>query len=451
MKIALATAALWLAASCSAPQETAAAQQAPLEARTASANALIRAALPTTGAGADVDPLVEAIGTATHVALGEATHGTHEFYRERARLSERLIREHGFGAVLIEADAPETERVNRYVRGIGIDASAEQALSGYTRFPRWMWRNAEFRDFVERLRAHNATLPPAQRAGVYGMDVYNLFGAADAVVSYLAGVDPAAAHRARTHYRCFAPYRPDEHRYGTAARRPKRTCRGAAEAVLTDVRRVPRPADPVAIEARFAAIRNAFAVVGAEEYFRTLYAGSMSWNARDRRMAATVEEVAAHVSALSDRPGRVVAWAHNSHVGDARATDAVLRGELNLGQLLRERHGISAFLVGFLTHGGTVVAADQWDAPGRVRTLRPALPESYSGLLHSVGIGEGLLLLRRGEPAAKLLSQPRLERAVGVIYAPATERQSHYFRADLPRQFDAVIYFDRTTALTPLR
>jgi erythromycin esterase-like protein len=146
-----------------------------------------------------------------------------------------------------------------------------------------------------------------------------------------------------------------------------------------------------------------------------------------------------------------VAWAHNSQVGDARATDAVLRGELNLGQLLRERHGISAFLVGFLTHGGTVVAADQWDAPGRVRTLRPALPESYSGLLHSVGIGEGLLLLRRGEPAAKLLSQPRLERAVGVIYAPATERQSHYFRADLPRQFDAVIYFDRTTALTPLR
>lgn len=429
--------------------------QAPVaqpRAQSLSAQDLLReSAQPITGAPADYDPLLAAVGDAGVVALGEATHGTHEFYRERARISERLIRERGFGAVAIEADWPVTERVNRYVRGLGNDTSAAQALAAYTRFPRWMWRNAEFRDFVERLRAHNQSLPPARRVGVYGIDVYDLFDAADAVVAYLGAVDATAARRARDRYRCFAPYRPDPQRYGMAARRPSRSCADEAASTLADLRRLARPADPVAAEAHFSAIRSAASVAGAEEYFRTLHAGSLAWNARDRRMAATVAEVGEHVAALSDRPGKVIVWAHNSHIGDARATEARLRGEINLGQLLRERAGDAAFLLGFLTHSGSVIAAREWGAPGRVHDLRPALEESYSGLLHATGLGDALLLLRPGQPAASILAAPRLERAVGVVYARQTERRSHYFRAELPRQFDGVVYLDRTRAMTPLR
>jgi erythromycin esterase-like protein len=408
-----------------------------------------RSAIPTLPL-ADIAPLLASIADARFVALGEATHGTHEFYRERARITEQLIRERGFGAVVIEGDWPDAERVNLYVRGIGSDRSAAQALGNFNRFPRWMWRNAEFADFVERLRTHNLTRPPAERAGVYGMDVYNLAEAMAGTVRYLERADRAVAGRVRAHYRCLAPYRGDTQLYGAASRR--RSCQAAAEAALTEMRRLPRSKEPVEAEAHFAAVGNARAVVGAEEYFRVLHAGSYSWNARDKRMAQTVGEIADHVGALRGQPGRVIVWAHNSHVGDARATDAVNRGELNLGQLLRQQHGAAAFLLGFLTHSGTVIAAEEWDMPGRVRTLRPALPESYAGLLRATGLREGLLLFRgsAAAPDARLV-EPRPERAVGVIYRPETERQSHYFDAALTRQFDAVIYFAETRALEPLK
>ena len=435
---------LALAAACS-PGE--ASQARSSQVTPAVRESLAQAALPIADAPADYEPLLAAIGDARFVALGEATHGTHEFYRERARISERLIRERGFGAVVIEGDWPDTERVNRYVRGLGADRSAAEALGGYTRFPRWMWRNAEFGEFVESLRAHNRPLPPERRVGVYGIDIYNLFGAADAVIAYLE--QAGGATRARAHYRCFAPFRADPHRYGTAARGPRRSCETAAASVLAELRQMPRPTAPDAAEAHFSAIRSAASVAGAEAYFRTLYAGSNAWNVRDQRMAQNVDEIAAHAAALSGTPGKVVIWAHNSHVGDARATDAALRGELNLGQLLRTRHQASTFLLGFLTYEGTAIAADAWDAPGRVRTLKPAVPESDAGLLHAAGIGNALLLLRGA--AAKPLAGRRLQRAVGVIYLPATERQSHYFPAELARQFDALIYLDRTRALTPLR
>ncbi|HEX8402913.1 MAG TPA: erythromycin esterase family protein [Allosphingosinicella sp.] len=268
-------------------------------------------------------------------------------------------------------------------------------------------------------------------------------------IRYLERSDPAMAGRVRSNYRCFAPYRGDTQRYGEAARR--RSCQAPAEAALAEFRRLRRPSDPVAAEAHFAALGNARAVVGTEEYFRTLHAGSYSWNARDKRMAATVDEVADHVGRVRGQPGRVIVWAHNSHVGDARATEAANRGELNVGQLLRERHGQAAFLLGFLTHSGTVIAGEEWDMPGRVRTLRPALPESHSGLLRAAGLQEGVLLLR-GSPGASdaRIAAPRLQRAVGVIYRPETERLSHYFQATLTRQFDAVIYLGETRALTPL-
>jgi erythromycin esterase-like protein len=424
------------------------------EVRTAPAEGLLAeiaaAARPIGGAARDYDPLLEATRAARFVLLGEATHGTHEFYRERARISMRLVREQAARAVVIEGDWPDAGRVNRYVRGLGTDSSARQALSDFADFPRWMWRNAEFAEFVEALRTHNAALPFAQRVGVYGMDVYNLFGAADAVVGYLAGVDRAAADRARAQYRCFSPYRPDPARYGEATRNPGRSCERQAAAVLAELRGRPRPADAEAAEALFTAVRSAASVVGAEEYNRTASVGTLAWNVRDRRMAATVSEIADHVAAHSGGTGKVVVWAHNSHVGDARATEMPLRGEVNLGQLLRERFGEAVFLLGFTTFQGTVVAADRWNGPHRVHKLRTALPESYAGVFHRAGLDDALLLLPKNSAVAEALGWPRRKREVGVIYAPESEIESHYTRTRLAGQFDAVIHFDRTRALTPL-
>jgi erythromycin esterase-like protein len=410
----------------------------------------VAAARPIEGAPADYDALVKATGDARFVLLGEATHGTHEFYRERARITMRLVREQGARAIVIEGDWPDADRVNRYVRGLGTDRSAQEALSDFADFPRWMWRNAEFRDLVETLRTHNASLPPAQRVGVYGMDVYNLFGAADAVVGYLDVEDRAAAERARAHYRCFARYRPDPGRYGEAARRPSQSCQRQAAAVLAEVRARPIPKDPVAAEARFSALRSAAAVVGAEEYNRAAYAGALSWNVRDRHMAASVSDIADHAAALSGAKAKVVVWAHNSHVGDARATDMPLRGELNLGQLLRERFGSAVYLLGFTTYQGTVIAADKWGGPHRVHNLGTAIRDSYAALFHQAGIGNALILLPQDSAVARALRSPRPKREVGVIYARATERQSHYMTSRLAAQFDAVIHLDRTRALTPL-
>lgn len=299
------------------------------------------------------------------------------------------------------------------------------------------------------MRAYNLAQPPARRVGVYGMDVQNLFEGQEAAVAWLARHDPPAAARARARYRCFAGFRGDPARYGEATRRPGRACERQASAVLAEFQGRPRPVDPEAAEALFSARRSAATVVAAEAYHRATHAGAYSWNVRDRFMAEAVAEIAAHAESLSGAPGKVAVWAHNTHVGDARSTAMAQRGELSLGQLLRDRYGAGAFLVGFLTHSGTVMAAAEWDRPGRVQVLRPALAESYAGLLHAQGIQRGLFLTREPGVAAALAG-PRLERAVGVIYQPRTERESHYLEARLSRQFDAVVYIDRTRAVTPL-
>jgi erythromycin esterase-like protein len=282
------------------------------------------------------------------------------------------------------------------------------------------------------------------------MDVYDIFDAADTVSAYLSSVDARAAATARRHYACFAPYRRSTHAYGEAARRASRSCEEEAQAVIGLVDRLPAPTDPVQRERHFAARRSAASVAGGEAYFRTVYAGSLAWNVRDQHMARNVEEIANHVGAVAGRPGKVVVWSHNTHSGDARATFAADRGELNLGQLMRQRYREAAYLVGFFTYAGTVLAAPEWDAPGRVYQLRPALPESYSGLFHTVGVPNFSLLLRDNPHVAEL-GPDRLERAVGVIYLPQSERQSHYFDARLTEQFDAIVYFDQTRAVMPLR
>jgi erythromycin esterase-like protein len=419
-------------------------------AATPSVAAVAEAARPVTGGATDYGDIFAAAAGSRRILLGESTHGTHEYYRERARITERLIQRHGANAVAIEGDWSATQRVNLYVRGLGSDRSAEQALGGYTSFPRWMWGNTDFRDFVERLRAINLERPPEQRVGLYGMDVYDLYDAAEAVQAYLKTSAPEAAAGAARHYRCFARYRRDRWAYGIATRDPRRSCRTQAEAVLAEVRRIPPPTGPAEAEARFGALRSAASVAAAEEYFRTASAGSLAWNVRDRHMADNVDEIAEHVEATSGRPAKVVLWSHNTHSGDARATFAADRGELNLGQLMRQRHGDAAFLVGFLSHSGTVFAAPEWDSPGRRYDMRPALAGSYSAFFHQAGIPAFSLLVRGNPAVARHLAGPMLERAIGVVYVPAGERTAHYFEARLARQFDAVVYFDRSKAIVPL-
>lgn len=419
-------------------------------------NAVRETAHPLTGATTDYDPLMKLIGDARFVLLGEATHGTHEFYRARAEITKRLITEKGFVAVAVEADWPDAYRVNRYVRGINDDATARGALAGFKRFPIWMWRNTDVLDFIEWLRTHNTGLPPdARKAGFYGLDLYSLHASIEAVVSYLEKVDPEAAKRARYRYSCFEHFGEDTQAYAYAAGfYLSKSCEDEVIAQLIELQQhtaeYAKRDGRVAEDEFFYAEQNARLAKDAEEYYRTMFRGRVSsWNLRDRHMARTLEALVTHL----DREGggtKVVVWAHNSHVGDARATSMGSEGELNVGQLVRERYGREAALVGFSTYTGTVTAASDWGAPMERKRVRPALPGSYEALFHQAGLSNFLFPLRNDSKAAKALRGPQLERAIGVIYLPQTERISHYFHARLPEQFDAVLHFDKTQAVEPL-
>jgi erythromycin esterase-like protein len=415
---------------------------------------LRRRARVLTGSAGDYDGLLDLIGDTRFVLLGEASHGTHEFYRERARITRRLIEEKDFRIVTVEADWPDAYRVDRYVRGVGHDAEAVEALGDFKRFPAWMWRNADVLDFLAWLRTRNDEVSEDERAGFYGLDLYSLHASIEAILEYLDRVDPAAAARARERYACFDHSREDSAAYGYAAAFGlAASCEDEVVAQLLDLRRraaeYARQDGRVAAEAFFAAEQNARLVRNAEQYYRAMFRGrDESWNLRDTHMAETLEALVARF----DRPQRrakAIVWAHNSHLGDARATAMGARGELNLGQLVRERHGRDATLVGFTTSHGTVTAASDWGGPAERKRVRPALPGSYEAVFHEAELPAFVLALR--EPVlAEALAGPRLERAIGVIYLPRTERVSHYFRAALPEQFDAVIHIDETRALAPL-
>jgi erythromycin esterase-like protein len=392
---------------------------------------------------------------ASVVLLGEASHGTHEFYRQRAVITKRLIAERGFDAVAVEADWPDALRVSRFAHGATDAPDAEAALRGFERFPTWMWRNGDVLDFVGWLRArYDAGERPT---GFFGLDLYSLYRSIEAVVSYLERIDPPAAARARERYGCLERFERSEH-YGEAvATGLSDACDRQVLAQLVDLQRTADThlrRDGVAAEdERFYAEQNARLVVEAERYYRsmfTAFAGRAdSWNLRDRHMAATLDRLVEHLD-RHGRDSRVVVWAHNSHIGDARRTEMARRGELNLGQLARERHGADAFLVGFTTFEGTVSAASDWGAPVERKRVRPGLPGSYERLFHEADLPGFMLALRDHGVRLAGLGEPRLERAIGVIYRPETERQSHYFAADLSRQFDAVLHFDRTRAVEPL-
>jgi erythromycin esterase-like protein len=413
------------------------------------------AAVPLGGGDGEFDELLRRIGDARFVLLGEASHGTHEFYEARARITLRLLAERGFSAVAIEGDWPDAYRVNRFVRGLGDDADAVAALQGFRRFPTWMWRNTAVVDFVARLRAWNRGQPASARAGFYGLDLYSLGASMAAVLDYLDREDPEAAARARERYACFEPFGGDSQAYGLMTGLGSTpSCEEGVIRTLLDLqqRRAQGPAaapdDP---EARFDAERNAALVRDAERYYRSMYLSDVSsWNERDTHMAQTLWALDQHLS----RPGRaarIVVWAHNSHLGDASFTEmGQARGELNLGQLVRERFAEEAWLVGFTTHDGTVTAATDWDAAGEHKSVNPSRGDSIEGALHATGIERFLLPFRDEPRLARRFEHPLLQRAIGVIYRPDTERQSHYFHAQAARQFDALIHIDRTSAVTPL-
>ncbi|MCP9618786.1 hypothetical protein FOH10_15105 [Nocardia otitidiscaviarum] len=416
--------------------------------------ALLRAAAVAAPAGVPPDDdLRDLIGDARFVLIGESSHGTHEFYSARAEITRRLIVDHGFRAVAAEADWPDAYRVDRYVRGHGTDGSATEALGGFERFPSWMWRNVVVRDFVDWLRRYNDLSAQGAEAGFYGLDLYSMHRSMRRVIDYLEQADPVAAERAKRRYGCFdRGSGEDGQSYGFAAAFGSgESCQAEVVRELVDLQRnAAALMDVYDGDAYFDALRNAWTVRNAEAYYRAMFGDRVSsWNLRDEHMADTLDALARHL----DRPGvpaRIVVWAHNSHIGDARATEMAADGQLTLGQLIRERHGSACRTIGFTTSRGTVTAASHWDGPSEHKIVRPALASSIEELLHDTGMPA--LFLRTDHPeAAEVLADTRLERAIGVIYQPRTERQSHYFHARPADRYDAVIHIDHTTALEPLR
>lgn len=402
------------------------------------------------GDAGDYDEVLELAQNRRIVQLGEATHGTHEFYSMRADITRRLIEEQGFDAIAIEGDWPDAWRVNAFIQGRGEDP--EGALADFERFPTWMWRNREILEFIGWLREHNAERPPERQVGFYGLDLYSLYRSADAVIGYLERIDPAEAEAARERYAILDHVR-EPQQYGYEASHGARA--GGHEGAVEQLQRL-RAAEAeylshnglATLDEQFFAERNAAVVVNAEMYYRAMFGRRVNtWNLRDAHMRDTLFALAEHRHRRGGS-GRVVVWAHNSHVGDARATEFGTRGEWTLGQLVREQAGAGALLVGFTTYTGRVAAASEWGGEVEHKTVRPALKDSYEHLFHSTRLDRFFLPLCI--PGAERLRETMLERAIGVIYLPHTERGSHYFDASLASQFDAVFHVDETAAVQPL-
>jgi protein-L-isoaspartate(D-aspartate) O-methyltransferase len=395
---------------------------------------------------AELGGLLDRIGDHPVVLLGEASHGTAEFYEMRARITRELIERKGFTAVAVEADHPDASRIDAWVRHRPVTGPDFEPFS---RFPTWMWRNREVRHFVDWLHGHNGRVSPERRVSFHGLDIYSLYSSRAAVIDYLSGIDPEAAALARHRYGCLTPWQHDPASYGRAVVSGRFVgCEDEVVEVLTDLLRR-RLELGGAGEAYDDAAQNALVVANAERYYRIMYHGSRaSWNLRDQHMFETLKTIR-----VRRGPGaKVVVWEHNSHIGDASATEMGARGEHNVGMLARREYGDDAFLVGFGTHDGVVAAATEWGGPMERKTIRPSHPDSYERLAHDTGVPAFLLHLRDPDRPELVdeLDQPRLERAIGVIYRPETELQSHYFQASLPRQFDEYVWFDRTSAVHPL-
>ncbi|KJH81034.1 erythromycin esterase family protein [Stutzerimonas stutzeri] len=386
----------------------------------------------------------DAFADARVVLIGEASHGTSEFYRARAAITRRLVEHHGFNIIAAEADWPDAAKIDRYVRHQQPPSWVEE---GFKRFPTWMWRNQEVADFAGWLRSHNEALALERRVEFRGLDVYSLGSSIREVLDYLDRVDPQAASAARRRYGCLSPWHEEPAIYGHQVMLGEPSCEDAVVEqlrALLDQRLQYLERDGASF---FNAERNARVVLAAEQYYRAMYQGSAeSWNLRDRHMFDTLRALLEHRGA----DAKAVVWAHNSHIGNAAATSMGWGGEFNIGELCRTAFGRDALLIGMATDRGEVAAADNWDEPMQLKQVRPSRPDSWEQLFLRTGIAASLTSWRDDAPLRQALARPRLERAIGVIYRPATERQSHYFQAILSEQFDALIWLEQTTAVTPI-
>jgi erythromycin esterase-like protein len=393
--------------------------------------------------------LFDRYGDARVVLLGEASHGTSEFYLARAAISRRLIERHGFNIVAVEADWPDAATIDRYVRH---RQPREGEMRAFERFPTWMWRNEEVDAFIRWMRDHNQGRAYEQMCGFYGLDLYNLSGSMEAVIDFLEREDPELARLAHRRYGCLEPWAEEPQLYGrNALLEGYARCEVGVVQMLKDL--LQKQIDCFAEECDewLDAQANARLVKDAEAYYRIMYHGSAeSWNLRDTHMFDTLNMILG----AKGPNAKAIVWAHNSHIGNAAFTDMGMhREELNIGQLVKEKYDARARLIGFGTHTGTVAAADDWDEPMRIKKVRPSLLDSYERMSHECGVDRFLLDLREGEVGREIkaaLSEPRLERFIGVIYRPETERWSHYSEAILPKQFDCWVWFDETSAVTPL-
>ncbi|MFP4473653.1 MAG: protein-L-isoaspartate(D-aspartate) O-methyltransferase [Candidatus Omnitrophota bacterium] len=397
---------------------------------------------------ADPGPLMDRIGSSRIVLMGEASHGTAEFYEMRARVTRRLVQEKGFNIIAVEADWPDAANVNRYIHGPDIEEPEEKS---FQRFPTWMWRNTSFLEFVEWMKAYNEDqLMTAPTVNFYGLDLYSLYSSIDAVLRYLDKVDPETAGVARRRYACLMPWESDPGSYGAMVLSGKyKKCEDEVVRMLKDLKEKQAEYASQDGQSLMSALHNAKLVAEAEKYYRVMYYGSReSWNLRDTHMFHTLNDLLDYHGA----DAKAVVWAHNSHIGNASATEMGARKEINIGQLCREKYGDDVYSIGFGTHRGTVAAASNWDGPLEVKEVRPAQNRSYEVLFQQAGLPGFFLPLRhmRDHRLYKELSRPRLQRAIGVIYRPETELASHYFEAELPRQFDEYIWIEKTRAVQPV-
>jgi erythromycin esterase-like protein len=402
-------------------------------------------ARPLHGIG-DLDPLVERAGAARFVGIGEASHGTHEYYRWRALLSRRLIEECGFAWIGVEGDWPDCWRINRWVRGqADQDLDVHGLLDQFERWPTWMWANEDVAEFLTWLRHRNLTLPERERVGFYGLDVYSLWDSLREIISWLQTHAPEAVPDALQAWRCFLPYGEDPQEYAATMRLVPESCEADVIALLVAVRREAMVRNSVDDDA-FDAVQNAEVAAGAEHYYRVMVRGDrQSWNVRDRHMADTIDRLARHLGPDS----RGLVWEHNTHIGDARATDMALGGLFNVGQLMRERHSADGvYLVGFAGHRGTVLAAAAWGTPERVFAVPVAASGSHEDLLHRA-LGQRAVLVFGSDRSGPWLTAWRGHRAIGVVYQPRRE-VGNYVPTHMGSRYDALVWFEHTAALRPL-
>jgi erythromycin esterase-like protein len=417
-------------------------------------NVLNEAAIPIS-APADYSSFLEKIGDARYVLIGEATHGTQEFYQARIEITQQLILKKGFMAVAIEGDWPDAYRIHRYIQGKGYIDDSESALDDFKRFPTWMWRNTALPPFLKWLREYNELPDTVHKIGFYGLDLYSINRSMQAVIRYLMKVDPMAAEQAKSRYACFDHLNVDPQMYGYLANaKIKKSCIAEVIDELNEIQhhafKLIHQGDEVAEDDYFFATQNARVVKNAEAYYRSMFDDHISsWNIRDRHMTETLSVLADHLEDRFNKPAKIIIWAHNSHVGDARATEMGARGEVNIGQLIREQH-TNTYSIGFSTYDGSVTAASNWDEPAQRKKIVPGLRGSYEELFHQTAYKNFILHLSDNEELEHFLKIPRLQRAIGVIYRPETERLSHYFFTHLPYQFDSLIHFDTTNAVEPL-